>query len=153
MNNTAVTSNRIPAMSNGAIDKVNALADETKKLPQIHIPHHHMLHGGMYARSIMLPAGVVLTGLLIKVPTILIISGQLYIYSETGTTELSGYHVLAGAAHRKSAFCAVIDTSMTMLFATKAKTVKEAEDELTDEVAELMSRMDPATNHTMITGE
>ena len=42
---------------------------------------------------------------------------------------------------------------MTMLFATKATTVADAENEFTDEADTLMSRNEDAKNFIIITGE
>jgi hypothetical protein len=61
-------------------------------------------------------------------------------YGDDGAVPLEGYNVFSAAAGRKMAFVALSNTSMTMLFATQAKTVAEAEAEFTDEVDMLMTR-------------
>ena len=62
----------IKPMTPAALDAVYRLEDEILKLPQIDMETHHVIHGGMYARTITVPAGVVTTGALIKKATILI---------------------------------------------------------------------------------
>ena len=104
------------------------------------IPTSHTLHGGMYARTVLVPAGVVITGALIKVATTLILSGSVKMYSGDEMVELTGYNVIAAAAGRKSAFLAVTDTHLTMVFPTSAATVAEAEAEFTDQCDVLLSR-------------
>jgi hypothetical protein len=145
--------NVIAPMSEAAIGKVRDLEAFTRQLPQQPIETAHLFHAGMYARSIELPAGVVLTGALIKIATILIISGDVIMYVEGEARELHGYHVFAASAHRKQAFLALTDTSMTMLFPSQAKTVGQAEEEFTGEAELLLSRGETASNTMTMTGE
>lgn len=144
---------RIRAMAPEAIDKVRQLEAITRELPQVEIATDHVLHGGMYARTICIPSGVVLTGVFIRVPTLLVFDGHATVNAGDEATTMSGYHVLAASAHRRQAFLAHEDTRLTMVFATQAKTVAEAEDEFTDEAHLLFSRKPGAINRINITGE
>ena len=130
----------IPAMSPHAIDNVRRLEEITLACPQVAIATGHILHAGMYARTITIPAGVVLTGALIKIATLLIVQGDAIVYVEGGPLALHGYNVLPADAGRKQAFVAQTDVSLTMIFPTQAKTVEEAENEFTDEADRLFSR-------------
>lgn len=128
------------AMSDTAIGRVRALEGAALALPQVDIQTDHVLHAGVYTRTVMVPAGVVITGVLVKIPTVVIVSGEAIVYGEQGAMPLSGYTVLQAAAGRKQAFVAVTDIHITMTFATTAKTVEEAEAEFTDEADLLVSR-------------
>ncbi len=130
----------LPAMGQAEVDKVRQLEDATLRLPQVDVPTDHVFHAGMYARTIMIPAGVALTGAQIKIPTILIISGDTLVYGESGSTRYTGYHVALGQSGRKQAFYALQDTYLTMLFPTNATTTDEAERAFTDEYGKLFSR-------------
>ena len=145
--------NFIAPMSEAAIGKVRALETRAAQMPQEPIATSHLFHAGLYARSIVIPAGVMITGTLIKIPTILIISGDVVMYVDGQAKELHGYNVFAASAQRKQAFVALTDVSMTMLFPTGAKTVAEAEDEFTRETDLLISRRDPGSNTVTVTGE
>ncbi|MDR1360681.1 MAG: hypothetical protein LBJ82_06855 [Deltaproteobacteria bacterium] len=134
------TTAHLPLMGPGEIEKVLRLEAAALALPQVAIPTDHVFQAGMYARTIMLPAGALLTGALIKIPTILIISGDVLIYGENGPERFSGYHVALGRAGRKQAFYALRDTYLTMLFPTEATTVDQAERQFTDEYEKLFSR-------------
>lgn len=153
MSNLVVAENRIPAMTDQALAKVYELERFVATLPQESIETQHVIHGGMYARTILVKAGVVLTGALINVPTILIINGDVRVYIGDEVLELHGHNVLAASKGRKQAFIADTDTWLTMVFATDAQTVEDAEDEFTDEAALLMSRHESAKNSIIITGE
>lgn len=153
MTRPVAAQNRISAMAPSAIVAVRELEALTREMPQVAIATEHVLHGGMYARTICIPAGVVLTGVFIRVPTLLVFDGNATVNTGEGAVTLVGHHVLAASAHRKQVFLAHADTVLTMVFATQAKTVAAAEDEFTDEAHLLMSRTPGAVNQVTITGE
>lgn len=146
------TERRISSMSDEMIDNVVKLQDELLKYPQVAMPTSHLIHAGMYARTIMVPAGTILVGSLMKIATILIVSGDFIIYVDNEPLKLSGYNVFYGNPNRKQAGVAITDTNVTMIFATKAQSVAEAESEFTDEPHLLASGYDNATNNVCITG-
>jgi hypothetical protein len=132
----------IPALTPEALDTVRRLERVAREQPQVPIETQHVFHAGMYARTVMIPAGHMITGALIKIPTILIISGDAILYGSEGSTEASGYTVFSASAGRKQAMVALTDTYLTMLFPTEAKTVDEAERAFTDEYDLLVTRKD-----------
>lgn len=149
----SIASGVINSMSDEAVEKVRKFEGEVKKLPQVNIATYHVMHAGMYARTIMIPAGCTLAGALIKVATILIVSGHVRVFLDNETAEMSGYNVLAASANRKQAFLALTDTWLTMIFTSNAKTAFDAENEFTDEADLLMSRKDGAISRITVTGE
>ncbi len=146
----------IPAMSPLSIAKVRKLTDlSLANLPQYPFVTEHRLHAGIYARTVTLPGGSLATGVLVKVPTILILCGDLVVYMGEGEPPLqvNGQRVLLGSAGRKQAFLSASEFTMTMCFATKAKTVAEAEAEFTDEVALLWPLSDKERHDIIVTEE
>ena len=141
----------IPAMSAKAIRAVRVLEERVQALPQVPIETRHVLHAGMYARTICVPAGVLITGAHITIPTLLIVSGHATVFIGGEDVELKGYAVVPADAGRKQAIYAHRDTLLTMLFPTGARTVEEAEQQFTDEPERLGSRRAP--NHVTTTGE
>lgn len=142
----------IPAMSEEAIAKVRLVEDlSLAQLPQLEIPTDHVIHGGLYARTIMIPANTLLTGALVKLPTLLIVQGDAAVYIGDDTLEVRGYNVVPAGAGRKQMFLARTDVYLTMIFPTDVMTVEEAERAFTDEYERLMSETAP--NHIVITGE
>lgn len=153
MNNLTNVANTIPAMSTSNVEKVLALEVFTKQLPQVDIPTQHIIHGGMYARTIMIPPGVLLTGVLIKLATLVIINGDVLVYVGDQSKRMTGYNIFAASAHRKQAFVTETETVVTMIFPTHSKSVQEAEAEFTDDQESLMSHKQEDQNTTIITGE
>lgn len=151
MNELALSHDRIESMSNAAIDKVRKLTESSLNLPQMELETHHLIHAGMYARTIVIPEGAVITGVLIKIPTILIVSGHVVIYKGDDVLEISGYQILPASKNRKQAFFALKDTHLTMIFSTNAESVGQAEAEFTDETEQLLSHNNK--NQIIITGE
>jgi hypothetical protein len=153
MSNSLVLEERISTMTEIEVDKVRQLEKAILQAPQVKIATSHIIHAGMYARTIIVPAGIALTGALMKIATLLIIQGNFLLFVGGKTKELQGYNVFTGAANRKQAGVALTDTHITMIFPTNAKTIEEAEEQFTDETDILFSRYEGAENHITITGE
>lgn len=151
--NLAVQNNALVVPGSEALARVFRIQDEILSHPQIDIPTEHILHGGMYARTIRLKGGVIVTGAHFKVPSILIVKGKCAVSSGESAILLCNYHVLTGEAGRKQVCVTMEDTEITMIFRTDAKTVEEAENEFTDEAESLMSRKQDGNNIMLVTGE
>lgn len=152
MNNLSIKDKHISIMSQSMIENVRNLETELMKISQDSIPTFHLIHAGMYSRTIIIPAGSIIVGSLMKIATILILQGDFIIYTDDGSIEYHGYNVFSGNEHRKTAVVALNDTNATMIFPTNTKSVAEAEDEFTDETHLLFSRHSDAINHITITG-
>jgi hypothetical protein len=142
----------LPAMSAADVGKVSRLESRMRDMEQVPIHTTHHFHGGLYARTIRIPQGVAITGALIRIPTLLIVSGHVTVFAGGEPMELQGYHILPGSAGRKQVFVAHADTDLTMVFPSRAQTVEEAEAEFTGEVDFLMSR-EQSDDTIIFTGE
>lgn len=142
----------IRPMSQDSIDKVIRAEEKMLEQPQVVIGTLHILHGGMYARSITIPKGNAISGALIKIPTMITVSGDVTVYNDGMEQRIVGYHIIPASCNRKQVFIAHEDTDLTMVFPTKANTVEEAEMEFTDEYAKLGSRK-AGLDIVIITGE
>ena len=150
--NLAVTNNdnnSLLPMSEAAINKVREIEAMCMTLPQIFIETTHDFHAGMYARTIKIPAGCLLTGTLMKVETILVLNGAGNLFTGNDVVPISGHYVFKGGAGRKQVFYATTDTYATMLFPTESTTVEEAEEEFTDEADKLLSRWQTPENYLL----
>lgn len=105
----------------------------------------------MYARTVRIPADFVLTGTLVKIPTLLVTRGAFDVMVDDHWVRLNGYNVLTGEANRKQAFITRSEVEMTMIFRSNAETVEQAEREFTDEYHLLMSHN--GANDIVMTGE
>ena len=151
MADLAAVQPRVPTSSPIALAKVRELEANLLALPQVPIETRHLLHAGLYARTITVPADVALTGALIRIATVLVIDGDTMVWLDDEAVRLTGHHVLAASAGRKQAFVTLAETHITMLFATAVRTVEEAESEFTNEAKGLGSRR--FCNHVTVTGE
>lgn len=130
----------LPAMGSEALRKVAALQGAIAELDQVMLPTEHLIHAGMYARTIRMAPGVVLAGAMLKVATVVIVNGPCTVFLGEEARELDGFNVLAGAAGRKQAFVSHGEVCITAIFPTSAQTVAEAEVEATDEYDALQTR-------------
>ena len=149
----SLTKNKIPKMLQKDIKRVMSIEEIVLSCPQEKITTTHTLHGGVYTRTILIKSGIILVGVLIKIPTTLIVSGDVTVSIGSKSERLIGYNIFAASANRKQAFIAHDDTVVTMIFKTKAKTVFDAEEEFTDDTHKLMSRDVDAANNYILTGE
>jgi hypothetical protein len=123
-----------------------------KSTPQVELPTEHVIHAGMYARTVRMPAGTILAGALIKVPTMVIVNGHTKVFVKDGVSEIDGFNVFPASANRMQIFVAVTPVEITMMFPTQAKTVEECEREFTDEHEQLLSHFQDSSK-VVITGE
>ena len=89
--------------------------------------YEDFIHDGVYVRSMFIPAGMVVLGTLLKKPTTLIIMGDCWVSNGDKAVRSQGFATLKGSPKRRS-------------IKVDAKTTKEAEEELTDELDILASR-------------
>ena len=142
------------AMSEDSLQQAREAEAIIGSLPQIAIATDHVLHAGVYTRTVFLPKGSVIAGALIKRSTNIIISGHVIVFiGDDKAKEYKGYAVIAASANRKQVFVAKADTNLTMFFSTKADNIKQAEEEFTNEAENLMSRQHGSINSVTITGE
>jgi len=141
----------IPTMNSDHLQLAKRAGEYLMTTPPVQMTTSHVIHGGMYLRTIVIPAGIAVVGVMIKIPTTVIINGKITFYVGDSTIEIDGYEIIPARAGRQQIVVAIEDTSVTMVFPTEATTVEEAEMEFTDEWTELFSRNDE--NEINITGE
>jgi hypothetical protein len=138
-----------PAM----LDKLSEAHARMLQLPQVPLATEHLLHGGMYSRTIRLIPGVWMVGSLIRLATVLIVHGDCSVIVGDERIDLTGYNVIPGCAGRKQLFMTHSPVEMTLIFPTSAKSVEEAENEIFAEAGQLQSRKDGGRDTVTITGQ
>lgn len=150
--NNLQANNVLPPSSADTINLVRKVEKLVGELPQVDIETQHVIHGGIYTRTICVPAGIMITGALIKIPTTLTVSGECRVLIGDGDElVISGFMVIPSSAGRKQVFIARSDTYISMSFKTDAQTVEEAEVKFTDETEMLKSKLNK--NTIIVTGE
>jgi hypothetical protein len=153
MGELVTTHGTIPAASPEGRALVRRFESALRDFPQERFVTEHVIHASMYLRTIHMVKYCNFTGALIKIPTVLIVSGDADMSTGDGVTELRGYNVLPGSIGRKVAFVAHSDLDMTMVFPFTGKTVEEAQKHFTDEWSLLVPLSEPDRHHIVITGE
>ena len=123
-----------------SVAAVRELEAHLLTLPQVDLATTHVIHGGMCARTILIPAGVVLTGALTNCDNVCIVCGDITVTTDEGPQRLAGYHVLPAKAGAKRAGVAHADTWWTTIHRTDLTNITDIENEMTDESAGLGSR-------------
>lgn len=128
-------------MSNIAtIEKVEALEALILKHPQVDLQTKHELSGGVYARTIFIPAGTVLTGARHKKDHVNIVFGDITVSTDDGMKRITGYHVIPTKAGMKRVGFAHADTAWTTVCQTELTDIEEIENELVEEAEKLQTR-------------
>lgn len=133
----------VPATAPEALARINEVEQRMRAMPQIELQTEHILHAGMYARTVRLAPRVAIVSVLIKVPTMLTVNGACRVYAGDGWRDFQGFNVIPASAGRKMIYVTSSATEITMVFPTKAKSVEEAEREFTDDPELLLSRQSP----------
>lgn len=139
MSNVLVKANLTPC-TDEQIENLEHLCKQVEEggnLVSLETEHH--LHAGVYSRTIRVPKGVMVVGVTIKCATQLIASGDFTLTDGATSKRFTGHCVFDGASRRRAAVYAHEDSAFTMLFASDAKTVEEAEKEFTDETDRLLT--------------
>ena len=123
-------------------EAVRELERHMLQLPQVDLSTENVVHGGMCARTILIPAGTVLTGALTNCDNICVLHGDISVTTDDGTVRLTGFHVLPARAGFKRAGWAHADTYWTTVWPTELTDIKSIEDEMTDESSLLQTRRD-----------
>lgn len=121
-------------------DQIRQLEVEMLKHEQVILDTTMIAHGRMCARTILIPAGVALTGALINHDNICIVSGDISVTSSEGVKRLTGFHVLPSAAGFKRAGIAHADTWWTCIWHTDLTDPTDIENDMTDEAESLQTR-------------
>lgn len=128
-------------MSDVAIaDRVNELEALILQVPQTDLQTRHELSGGVYARSIFIPAGTVLTGARHKKDHVNIVFGDITVSTDDGMKRITGYHVIPTKAGMKRVGFAHADTAWTTVCHTELTDIEEIENELVEEAEKLQTR-------------
>jgi hypothetical protein len=135
-----------PAEYRAHVERLEGIA---LAMPQVAIPTEHVISGGMYARTITIPAGVVVTGAAHKTDHINVCQGDIEVLTDEGPKRLTGLHVLATKAGMKRAGYTHAETRWTTICRTEQTDPRAAEEELVEQPETLQTRK-PLTSQSVI---
>ena len=120
--------------------KILKLEEALQHFPQMQIPTYGLIHGAMFARTMFIPAGLVLTGAHTKLDNISIIFGDVTATTDEGPKRLTGYHVVPALSGKKRVVITHADTYWTTLIHTTSQDIEEIQFLMTDEVERLQTQ-------------
>ena len=121
-------------------DKVRRLEEELSRVEQTTVLVQHHIHGGMYARSGLIPAGTTFTGAVHKKDHINIVVGDVTVLTDDGPQRFTGYCILPTLKGSKRVAVAHADTIWTTVLKTELTNVQDIEDESVENSQELQTR-------------
>lgn len=121
-------------------NQVARLEAEMRQLPQRVIPPDQGVHGGIYTRTGLIPAGTTFIGAVHRKDHVNIVCGDVTIATDDGALRLTGYHVLPACAGSKRVAHAHADTMWTTIVRTDLTEFEEIEDESVENSGSLQTR-------------
>lgn len=126
----------VPTDDRSMRERVFALEDEIAKMPQVECPVWHHFAPGLYARKMLIPKGVTLTGAVHKTEHLCIVSGDMTVTTDDGVKRITDAHtILTSKPGAKRAGYAHEDTYWTTVHATDETDLDKLVEELTESKA------------------
>lgn len=122
-------------------EKVDRVERFIAAAPQVFIPVEHVLHGGLYTRTVTIPAGTYLTGAACRRDHVCVAMGDIDVTTDEGPRRLTGLNIIPVRAGMKRAGRTHADTRWALIVRTDATTVEEAEADLVEHPERLQSRL------------
>jgi hypothetical protein len=124
-------------VTNRMLDKVNRLEQENSRLPQVSVPLWHYFAPGLYARQMLIRAGITLTGAVHKSEHICIVSGNLNVTDDQEVRNIQALQeIFVSLPGTKRAMYAIDDTYFTTVHATTETDLEKLVSELTHSTAQ-----------------
>lgn len=123
-----------------SLQAVKRLEDFLLQFPQVDLGTTHVVHGGMCARTIFVPAGTVLTGAFTTMDYTAIVSGDITVTTDDGERRITGFQAFPVKGGIKRAGFAHADTWWSMVWRTELTDIRAIEDEATPEADRLQTR-------------
>jgi hypothetical protein len=120
--------------------KIRRLEACLLEFPQVDLQTTHALSGGVYARTVFIPAGTVVTGATHKKDHVCIIDGDVETILNGEPQRITGRVVLNGTKGVKRAVYAHDDTLWTTVCSTALTDIEAIEAELVEEPEQLQTR-------------
>jgi quercetin dioxygenase-like cupin family protein len=124
-----------------ATSKVHRLQATMAAMPQVDLQTTHALSGGVYARTVFIPAGCVVVGATHKQDHVCIIDGDIETILEGEQRRITGRVVINGTKGVKRAVVAHEDTLWTTVCATELTDLDAIEAALVEEPELLQTRL------------
>ena len=105
----------VPTGEVPTLDNIEEFNELLQQFPQEHIPVQHLVHGGMYSRTIRVKAGTYAVGAMLNHDNISVMVGDCTCSTDDGMVRLTGFNVLPASAGGKRVGYFHSDTDWTMI--------------------------------------
>lgn len=127
---------KILEMTGTMLERVRALEAEMNRMPQVELAVWHHFAPGLYARQMLIPKGVTLTGAVHKTEHLCIVSGDITVTTDEGVRRITHAHeIISSKPGIKRAGYAHADTYWTTVHATNERDLAKLVEELTESKA------------------
>ncbi len=110
-------------------ERIDAIEARAKEQPQVEIESVHVVGGGMFARTIRIPAGVQISGRIHRAEHINIMSGgSIIVITEEGAKHLTGFNIMKCLPGSKRLARAIEDTIWTTIIRTDETDLNKIEE-------------------------
>lgn len=137
--NSLAQSKVISLFSNPTEEKVSEYEKLLGQMPQVDLSTVHTVSGGVYSRTIFIPAGVSLVGATHSKDHTNIMFGDITVTTDDGMKRLTGYNVFATKAGMRRVGFAHTDTYWTSVIQTTETEMSKIEEDITPDSHKLQT--------------
>jgi len=139
--------NALDLFTNPTEEKIDQYESILGEMQQVDLNTTHSVSGGVYSRTIFIPAGVSLVGATHNKDHINIMCGDITVTTDTGMKRLTGYNVFATKAGMRRVGYAHTDTYWTSVIHTTETDIIKIEEDITPDSHKLQTRMSGITSN------
>jgi len=136
----AVSQKVAALFSNPSLEKIDEYEQLMGQMPQVDLQTTHSISGGVYSRTIFIPAGVSLVGATHSKDHINVMCGDITVTTDDGMKRLTGYNVFATKAGMRRVGYAHTDTYWTSVIHTTETEISKIEGDITPDSHKLQTR-------------
>lgn len=124
---------------NPSMDKILKFEEELGKLPQVDLQTQHSVTGGVYARTVLIPAGCAVVGAIHSKDHISVFIGDVTCTTDEGMKRMTGHHVFPCKSGIKRVVYAHINSIWTTCIKTDETELDKIEKDCTIEYQKLQT--------------
>lgn len=138
----------LAVLSNPSAESIDRYESYLYKLAQVDFQTTHTISGGLYSRTIFIPAGVSLVGATHSKDHVNVMVGDITVTTDTGMKRITGFNVFPTKAGMRRVGYAHSDTYWTSVIRTDETELSKIEEDITPDSQKLQTRLPGITSTT-----